>query len=73
MNALVFLGIAAVIAVIGGLAVAVFHDRSEVPSDDGVGQFKRIMDALAPDDTEVAAPVRSARAEGSSTDPEAEG
>jgi len=49
-NALTFLGIAAAIAVVGGLVVAVFHRRPEADSADGVDQFQRIMDALAPED-----------------------
>jgi hypothetical protein len=49
-NALTFLGIAAAIAVVGGLLVAVLHRRPEAASSDGVDQFQRIMDALAPDE-----------------------
>lgn len=51
-NALTFLGIAVAIAVIGGLAVALLHRSPESGSSDGVDQFQRIMDALAPDDDE---------------------
>lgn len=49
-NALTFLGIAAAIAVIGGVVVALVHRRPEGPSTDGVHQFQRFMDALAPDE-----------------------
>jgi hypothetical protein len=49
-NALTFLGIAVAIAVIGGLAVAILHRNPESASADGVDQFQRIMNALAPDD-----------------------
>lgn len=57
-SALTFLGIAAAIAVFGGLAVAVAHRNPEAASDDGVGQFQRIMDALAPEDDERVSGVR---------------
>ena len=49
-NALTFLGIALAIALLGGFAVALFHRKPESASSDGVDQFQRIMDALAPDD-----------------------
>lgn len=52
-NALTFLGIAGVIAVVGGLIVAIVHRGSESTSTDGVDQFQRVMDALAPEDPAV--------------------
>jgi len=49
-NALTFLGIALAIAVVGGLVVALLHRNPTAASSDGVDEFQRIMDALAPDD-----------------------
>lgn len=49
-SALFFLGIAFVIAVIGGAIVMVMHRPSSPQSGDGVDQFREFMDALAPDD-----------------------
>lgn len=49
-NALTFLGIAVAIAVVGGLVVALMHRQPPSSSSDGVDQFQRIMDALAPED-----------------------
>ncbi len=60
-NALIFLGIALIIAVIGGVVVMFLH-RDPEASADGVEEFQRIMSALAPDEAEPAHP-ESARAE----------
>lgn len=49
-NALTFLGIAGVIAVVGGLIVAIVHRGSESAATDGVDQFQRVMEALAPEE-----------------------
>lgn len=49
-SALMFLGIAVAIAVVGGLLVAVLHRKPEAASADGVDEFQRIMNALAPSD-----------------------
>ena len=49
MNALVFLGIAVAVGVLGSLVVA-FRNRSSRTSDDGVEHFSAVMRALAPDD-----------------------
>jgi len=55
-NALTFLGIAVAIAVVGGLVVALLHRNPESAGSDGVDQFQRIMDALAPDDEDHPTP-----------------
>lgn len=51
-NALLFLGIAVAVAVLGGLAVLLLHRSPDAPpgSGDAVDEFRRFMDALAPDD-----------------------
>lgn len=54
-SALFFLGIALAIAVIGGAVVMVMHRTPASESGDGVDQFRRFMDALAPEDDEAAA------------------
>lgn len=50
-SALFFLGIALVIAVVGGAIVMIMHRPSSTQSGDGVDQFREFMDALAPDDS----------------------
>jgi len=56
MNSLAFLGIALVIAVVGGLVVLVVHrgGGGGAPAD-GVDEFQRIMHALAPEERDGAA------------------
>ena len=49
MNALVFLGIAVAVGVLGSLVVA-FRNRAGKQSEDGVEHFSAVMRALAPDD-----------------------
>jgi hypothetical protein len=49
MNALVFLGIAVAVGILGSLVVA-FRNRSGHTQDDGVEHFSAVMRALAPDD-----------------------
>ena len=44
------------IAVVGGLVVALLHRNPESAGSDGVDQFQRIMDALAPDDEDHPTP-----------------
>ncbi|MFN8050465.1 MAG: hypothetical protein U0Q22_03425 [Acidimicrobiales bacterium] len=60
-NALVFLGIALAIAIVGGVVVMLLHRNPEAASTDGVDQFQRIMDALAPDDAPPAGDDRSTK------------
>lgn len=53
MTALGYLGIALVIAVVGGVIVAVALREPSSKRGDGVDQFRRRMNALAPDDDSV--------------------
>ena len=56
MNALGYLGIALVIAVVGGIIVAVALREPSTKRGDGVDQFRRRMSALAPEDGSVIVP-----------------
>ena len=62
-NALIFLGIALLIAVVGGGVVMLLH-RDPGASADGVEEFQRIMSALAPDE-DAPGPPPGAATEGS--------
>ncbi|MEZ5321749.1 MAG: hypothetical protein R2698_06715 [Microthrixaceae bacterium] len=47
-DALVFLGVAFVVAVVGGLVVTVIHRSNAPESTEGIDGFARVMDALKP-------------------------
>jgi hypothetical protein len=49
VSALLFLGIALAVGILGSLVVA-FRNRSSRTSDDGVEHFSAVMRALAPED-----------------------
>ena len=48
-NALSFLGIAVVIAVVGGSIVALVHRSHNVAPRTAADEFRQVMDALAPE------------------------
>ena len=49
MNALVFLGAAVALSVLGSLVIG-FRNRASKVQGDGVSDFSALMKALAPDD-----------------------
>lgn len=75
MNTLGYLGIALVIAVVGGLIVVIALREPQSKRGDGVDAFKRRMDALAPGNDVVPPPTpvidRPARPSAANTQPAA--
>jgi hypothetical protein len=53
MSALVFLGAAVALSVLGSLVIS-FRNRSSKSHGDGVSDFSALMRALAPDDEQPA-------------------
>ena len=60
MQAIVFLGIAAAVVLIGGLVLYVRH-RQPTTLESGLDAFKREMDALAPPPDDPAPKLRMAK------------
>ena len=60
MHALVFLGLAAVVVVVGGLVLYVQH-RQPTTLESGLDAFKREMNALAPPPDDPAPKLRMAK------------
>ena len=48
-NALIFLGLAVVIAVVGGAVVAIVHRSGNTVPKTAAEEFRQVLDALAPD------------------------